>query len=82
MISNKQISVTPGLKIPENGPELEFLRNFEPSHWPTPCAYLNQSSRHHLPQAAESNDSAVSTTSRATLLPSGEIDAPLQIQLH
>jgi hypothetical protein len=38
-ISNKWISVTPGLKIPENGPEPEFrpefrpefFRNFEPS---------------------------------------------------
>jgi hypothetical protein len=44
--------------------------NNNSSRWPTPCAYLNQSSR-RLPQAAESTDSAVSTTSRATLLPSG-----------
>jgi hypothetical protein len=45
--------------------------NNNSSRWPTACAYLNQSSWHRLPQAAESTDSPVNTTSRATLLPSG-----------
>jgi hypothetical protein len=45
--------------------------NNNSSSWPAPCAYQLRSSWHHLPQAAESTASAVSTTSRATLLPSG-----------
>jgi hypothetical protein len=45
--------------------------NINSSHWPALCAYQLRFSWHHLPQAAKSTASAVSTTSRATLLPSG-----------
>jgi len=60
-ISNKQISVTPGLKIPENGPEPEFrpefFRNFKPrligSHdIDASCGSCEDYVAHHLQRKA------------------------------
>jgi hypothetical protein len=41
------------------------------SRWPTPCGTNFNTLDIRLPQAAESTGSAVSTMSRATLMPSG-----------